>query len=97
MSTFTIRGQQLRSQSNRRFIVVACRPADFEGRRWDGGARRADGGSGDYVPATYRAFKPEILKRSDSLETAKTAARRYGFVPGGWNVVIDTMTGEEIA
>ncbi len=87
MSTFTIRGQKVRTQSQRRYIVVACRPDHFEGRRWTGS---------EYVPYTFLAFSPEILKRSDSLATASAASRKYGFVPGGWNVVIDTVTGEEV-
>ncbi len=90
MSTFEIRGQKLRSKSNRRFLVVVCRPDDFAGRRWDGAVN-------DYVPETYRAFGPVTIRRSDSLETARAAGRKYGFVAGGWNVVFDTVTEEEIA
>ncbi len=90
MSTFTIRGQKVRTQSQRRYVVVACRPADFPGKRWDYI-------NGDYVPYAFTAFKPEILKRSDSLATAVAAQHKYGHLAGGWVAVIDTVTGEEVA
>jgi hypothetical protein len=88
MATFTIRGQKLRSQSNRRYLVVACRPDDFTWQRFDNATQT-------YVSETLTAFGPETIRRSDSLDTAKTAARRYGFVPGGYVTVIDTVTGAE--
>jgi hypothetical protein len=87
--TFNIRGRTLRSQSQCRYIVVACRPEDFAGHRWDGATN-------SYVPQTHYAFGPETIKRSDTLGTAEAAANRYGFVPGGWVTVFDTVTGEEV-
>lgn len=88
-STFTVRGVKVRTASQRRFVVVACRPEDFLGRRWNG----AENG---YVPAAFTAFAPVIVRRSDSFETARAAAAKYGFVPGGFVTVVDTTTGEEV-
>lgn len=87
--TFTVRGQKFRCASQRRFIVVACRPADFDGRRWDGAANT-------YVPETFTAFAPRIIRRSDNFSKARKEAQKYGHVAGGWVVVVDTATGEEV-
>lgn len=88
--TFSIRGQKIRSASQRRYIVVACRPADFVGQRWD---YRVEA----HVPETYKAFTAHIVRRSDSLQVARAAARKVGFVAGGWIVIVDQTTGEEVA
>src|SRR5262245_55650897 len=87
--TLTIRGQKVRSASQRRFIVVRCRPADVEGRRWDYRVQ-------DYVPETFKAFRPEIMRRSDDAQVALRHARQLGHPTGGWTVVIDTVSGEEL-
>jgi hypothetical protein len=44
---------------------------------------------------TFVAFA-RVEKRTDSIETARTVARRYGFANGAFAVVIDTTTGGEI-
>lgn len=44
---------------------------------------------------TYVAFA-DIRKRTDNIDTARTVARRYGFPPGAFAVVVDLTTGEEI-
>lgn len=44
---------------------------------------------------TYVAYA-EVLKRTDSLETARAARRKHGFGYGSFAVVIDLATGEEI-
>jgi hypothetical protein len=85
--TFTIRGQKIRSASQRRFIVVVCRPADYEGRRWDYA-------KGDYVPETYKAFRPTIIRRSDDVVTARKERDKFNAGPGAWVIVVDTMSGE---
>ena len=45
--------------------------------------------------ARYVAFA-EVIKRTDSLKTARTALDRHGFAAGVHRVVIDTTTGEEV-
>ena len=87
--TFTVRGEKFRTASTFRFVVVACRPATFEGRRWDGRV-------GDYVPETFAAFAPRIIRRSDSLAKAYDVRRAYGHVAGGFVAIVDTHTGEEV-
>ena len=42
-------------------------------------------------------YPPSIFRRSDSLDTLRTAIRRQGFGSGGYFVIIDTRTGEERA
>lgn len=49
-----------------------------------------------YDGRIYAAFA-SIIRRSDNYETAKTAARRYGFPPGACAVVMDSTTGEEVS
>lgn len=48
-----------------------------------------------YDDYTYVAFA-HVLKRSDSYETARKEAARYGFPPGAFAVVVDLTTGEEV-
>lgn len=86
--TFITHGTKIRTATVRRYVVVVGRTATVEGRRWD---YRTE----SYVPETYPAFRPEIVRRSDSIEVARKDARRrsiaYGFV-----AVVDTVTGEEV-
>lgn len=101
--TFNIRGQKIRTASQCRFIAVACRPESFEGKRWDHRVERTvtiDGRevvqSGGYVPETFRAFGPTIVKRSDNVAVVRKAAEKYGCPAGGWVIVVDTTTGKEV-
>jgi hypothetical protein len=89
--TFTIHGQTGRTRTQSRYVVVIGRVEAVEGRRWD---YRTE----TYVPETYVPFGPEVVRRSDSIETARKVARqradRRG--PGVYVAVIDTTTGEEV-
>jgi hypothetical protein len=87
--TFQIRGVRVRTASARRFIVVAYRATDVTGDRWDYRVQ-------DLVPEVYRAFPPTIIRRSDNYETARKARDKYGQPKGGWCVVVDSVTGEEV-
>lgn len=68
-------------------------------------ATKADGSTYEY-PSThpvrekrtevYGAYGPTIIKRSDSVETARAGARKHGQPAGGYCVVVDTVTGEEV-
>jgi len=91
MPAFTVRGVKVRTASQRRFVVVACRPADVPEMRQTG---RVVDGEIEYAPTghTLRAYT-EIVKRSDSVATARKACR---YVTGGWCVVVDTVTGLEV-
>lgn len=80
--TFNIRGQKVRSASQRRYIVVVVRPTAVT------------------VAATGETYVPfaRVHKRSDSVETARREANRYGRPgPGCSVVVVDTATGEEVS
>lgn len=121
-ATLDIRGQKLRTQTQRRFVVVAVRPRPVyvveagnrkrvfldntpnyrmatENRAVADATRdrlRAEGDA-DAKTLTYVAFA-DIVKRTDSYDTARTAQRRAANSHGiGVSVVIaDTTTGEEI-
>lgn len=41
--------------------------------------------------------KPEILKRSDSLNVLRQDARRRGYWAGSGYVILDQTTGEEVS
>lgn len=88
-SKFTVRGMTGRTASQRRYIVVAGRPVDVDAQEWD---YRTE----SYVPARFVAFGPEIVRRSDSIDTARAAVRRHSRIIGGFVVVVDTVTGEEV-
>ena len=81
-ATFTVRGIKVRSQSQRRYIVVqAYVPPEGFAEKFEPGV-----------------IKPRatIAKRSDSRQTAIQQAQRLA-VGGGWTAhIIDTVTGEEI-
>lgn len=103
--THIIRGQKVRQSSQRRFIVVACRPEPVEGRYWDHRltteVTREDGTtytqSGGYVATTFAARPAFVVGRSDSLATAKARARKHGCDVGAWIVVFDTVEEREVA
>jgi len=85
--TFTARGIKFRTATTRRFIVIAVRTEDstFEGRDcW-----------GEPVTRTIKAGV-EIIKRSDSIATARTHRDRTGRIAGAAVVVFDTAHGEEV-
>lgn len=86
--TFTVRGVKVRTSSQRRYVVVAARAADSVVSRWD---YRVEG----YVDEAVKAFT-EIVRRSDSIDAARAAVRKYGRVSGGFVVIVDTVTGEEV-
>jgi len=44
----------------------------------------------------HEGYKPEIFKRSDSVETLRREIRRRGWYRGRRFIVMDTMTGDEI-
>lgn len=80
--TFTVRGHKIRSQSNRRYLVIAVRPAPVP--------LAGTAGKGMYV-----AFA-RVEKRTDNIKTARAAIRKYGHANGAFAVVIDAATGAEI-
>lgn len=88
MTKFTIHGETIRTATQRRFVVVIGRPETVQGERWD---YRTE----SYVPETFEARKPEIVKRSDSIEVARKHARRTS-IAHGYVAVVDTTTGEEV-
>lgn len=104
-STFTVRGVKIRTGSIRRFIVVAARAEDVVAeRRVSVGTRtycrvadRCFCSEGIYETRDerYTAFS-EIIARSDSAETAKRRAAKYGAGVGSFVAVVDTTTGEEV-
>ncbi len=90
-TTITVRGHQIRSRSNRRYIVVSVRPEAITIHPGDVYERE---------PGTYVAFA-RIEKRTDSAATARTHQRRfrdgrYAGI-GVYYVIVDTVTGEEVA
>jgi hypothetical protein len=108
-STFTIRGFKVRSASQRRFIVVVGREHEYAVVRdaktaeWitDSNFDPARVAAARAYPAVYTVdtYIPyvEVFRRTDSIETARTVARRKsqsGF--RGFVVVIDTATGNEV-
>jgi hypothetical protein len=86
--TFYVKGVKMRTSSQRRYVVVAGREHAAEGRQWD---YRTE----SYVPRHFAAIAPSIVRRSDSFEVARKAASAQR-VAGGYAVVIDTTTGEEV-
>ena len=87
-STFTVRGQKVRSQSNRRFIVVAVRPEAITNE------------NGTYVAfarIVKRSDNVDTARTSARRWTAdhRAAARRYGSADD-FAVVVDSTTGQEI-
>jgi len=101
--THIIRGQKIRQASQRRYIVVACRPVAVEARRWDHRAvtvvTRDDGTTyeqtGAYVPETLQPIPAYVVGRSDNAETARKRAARTR-ITAGWVVVWDTVTESEV-
>lgn len=83
--TIDVRGHRIRTATQRRYVVVAVRTADVNVSLAHAPGR----------VETYYAFA-SIIRRSDSLSTARTAARRYGRVVGSFAVVVDLTTGEEV-
>lgn len=94
-SRFTVQGVDFRTSTQRRYVVVAGRSTAFNGKRWSYTAVDAQGRQGAYVPCTFAVFS-EIVKRSDSIATARAAASKRGTPSGGFVAVIDTTTGKEV-
>jgi hypothetical protein len=88
MATFTVRGEKIRYSGNRRYIVVASRPDPVTGRSWNYK-------EGRYESVVYSLVKPMTIKRTDSYDTARKVAAK-GYFTGGYCVVVDTTTGEEV-
>ena len=94
-SKFTVQGVEFRTSTQRRYVVVAGRKTSVEGSRWSSTAVDGAGRQGAYVPCTFPVFS-EIVRRSDSVATARAAASKYGRPTGGFVAVIDTTTGKEV-
>lgn len=48
-----------------------------------------------YDDYTYPAFV-RVLKRTDSIDTARAEQRKFGFPPGSFAVIMDKATGKEV-
>ena len=83
-STFTIDGQKIRTQSQRRYVVVIVRqPGTY--KVWVGS-------EGGYVDREVKGGA-EIIYRTDVYGRAVARVAKYGRAVGGRVVVVDTTTG----
>ena len=86
-TTFYVDGHEIRSASQRRYIVV--------GVTQTGAFQVWDGRAGGYVTREVDA-RSWIIGRSDSLGTAQARARKVGRITGGRVAIVDSTTGIEV-
>lgn len=90
---FTVRGHKMQTASQRRFVVVHVRAEDITVTA-DSEAHRIF----QRPVGTFVAFA-DIVKRTDSIATARTFAQRQRqrhVGVGVKTVIVDTVTGQEV-